>query len=101
MKSQPQRPSMRSRLTLALSLLGALLSTGCASLGQTEIAAIPVDPEWRKGCEEAVQPPDPVTPSASLQFGRVAATEARCWRAIATGAIGAMDAHNAEAESSD
>ena len=94
----PRRPlNMKTRLTLILSLLGATLSTGCASLGQTEIAAIPVDPEWRRGCPAAVQPADPVTPSASLQFGRAAATEARCWKAIATGAIAVMDEHNARA----
>lgn len=96
MQSQPRRPNMKSLLILPLSLLFAMLSTGCASLGRTELAPIPVDPEWRQGCPETVQPAT-VTPSASLQFGLGAASEARCWKAIANGAIGAMDAHNARA----
>jgi len=94
MQLPPPLQNMKNRLTLALSLLGATLSTGCVSLGSTEIAPIPVAPEWRTGCAEAVQPADPVTPSASLQFGREAVTEARCWRAIAKAAISAMDEHN-------
>lgn len=97
MQSPRLHLSMKKKLILPLSLLFATLSTGCVSLARTELAAIPVDPEWREGCPAAVQPADPVTPSASLQFGRAAATEARCWKAIATGAIGAMDAHNATA----
>ena len=97
MQSPRQRLSMKKKLILPLSLLFATLSTGCASLGRTELAPIPVDPEWRQGCPETLQPADPVTPSASLQFGRRAATEARCWKAIATGAIAVMDEHNARA----
>lgn len=97
MQSPRLRLNMKKKLILPLSLLFATLSTGCASLAQTELAAIPVDPEWRQGCPAAVQPADPVTPSASLQFGLGAASEARCWKAIATGAIGAMDAHNERA----
>ncbi len=98
MQSQPRRPNMKSLLILPLSLLFATLSTGCVSLARTELAPIPVDPEWRQGCPETLQPADPVTPSASLQFGRAAATEARCWKAIATGAIGVIDEHNERAE---
>lgn len=94
MQSPRLRLNMKSRSTLILSLLFATLSTGCASLGRTELAPIPVDPEWRRGCPEARQPADPVTPSASLQFGRAAAEEARCWKTIATGAIATIDAHN-------
>lgn len=90
-------PTTKSRLTLALSLLGAAALTGCASLGRTEIASIPVDPEWRRGCEEAVQPADPVTPSAALTFGNDAAAEAKCWKTIAVGELAAMDRHNEEA----
>lgn len=97
----PRPPQMKRRLILGLSLLGALLSTSCASNVRTVLAPIPVAAEWRQPCEAAVQPADPVTPSASLQFGEDAIVEARCWKTIATGAIGAMDEHNARAETNE
>lgn len=65
---------------------------------RTVLAPIPVPSEVRRPCTEAQQPADPVTPSAALQFGQDAIEEARCERARAIGAIGAMDAHNARAE---
>ena len=49
MQSQRRPLSMKKKLILPLSLLFAMLSTGCASLGRTELAPIPVDPEWRPG----------------------------------------------------
>lgn len=91
-------PNTKNRLILALSLLGAMALTGCASLVRTEIASIPVAPEWRVPCEEAVQPADPVTASRALTFGNDAAEEAKCWKVIAVAAVAAMDRHNEEAE---
>lgn len=65
---------------------------------RTVLAPIPVAPELRQHCEEAVQPEGAVTGTDALQFGFDAATEAKCWKAIAVAAVGAMDAHNEAAE---
>lgn len=99
MQSPPPPPTMKRRLILALSLLGAMLSTACASPARTVLAPIPVDPALRRPCPPAAQPADPVTASAALQFGHDAAVEARCWRAVAAGALATIDRHNASAES--
>ena len=97
MKLSPRLPRMNSRLMLGLLLLGGLALPGCASQLRTVLAPIPVASEWRDGCDPAIQPADPVTPSAALLFGQDAIVEARCWEAIAKGAIGSMDAHNERA----
>lgn len=99
MQSPPPLPGMKRRLILCLSLLGALLSTSCASPARTALAPIPVDPALRAACPPALQPADPVTASAALRFGYDAAVEARCWRAVAAGALATIDRHNASAES--
>ena len=94
MKSPLQLLKMSRPLILSLSLLGGAALTGCASPGRTILAPIPVAPEWKEDCPEAVQPADPVTASAALSFGSDAAAEAQCWKVIAEGAIAAMERHN-------
>src|SRR5688572_20390543 len=101
MQSQPLPLRMKRRSILSLCALSVLPLTSCASSAQTVLAPIPVDPVLRQPCEEAVQPADPVTASALALFGLAAATEARCWKTIATGALGTIDAHNEAAAESE
>lgn len=94
MQFEPRPPKTKRLLILGLSLLSGLALMSCASPGRTVIARIPVGPELLEDCEAAIQPADPVTPSAALTFGLEAAGEAKCWKAIALGYREAVSVHN-------
>ena len=95
----PQQPRSTKRLLMrALSLLGPIALTACASTQiQTVISPIPVDGALRADCDPPALPAPPVTPSALALFSQAQGVHGACERARAEGLLATIDAHNASA----
>ena len=90
---------MKHPWMLSLVLLGAAVSSGCASTQvRNVLVPIPVDPALRPQCVAPTLPADPVTPSALSQFSLAQGAHAACEQSRADALLGAIDAHNAVAQ---
>ena len=95
MQSKPQRQRMRSRSTPLWLALGAFPLTACASSpAHLDLSPIPVEASLRAECVAPIQPADPVTPSAALQFSHAEAVYAACVKNQRDSLLGVIDTHN-------